>query len=129
MATTTQPETRPHEPPPPNRQPQGEGGPPAPPPAAPQKPARRGRVFLIMGIILLVLVGFGARRWWFGRTHVTTDDAQVDGHIVPILPKVGAFVSTVRVIENQPVKAGDTLVVLDDRDFRARLEQADADLA
>jgi membrane fusion protein (multidrug efflux system) len=86
-------------------------------------------VFIIMGVVLVALVIFGARRWWFGRSHVSTDNAQVDGHIVPVLPKVGGYVLEVRVAENQAVKAGDTLVVLDDRDFRARLAQTEADLA
>jgi membrane fusion protein (multidrug efflux system) len=84
---------------------------------------------MIMGVVLLGLMIFGVRKWWFGRSHVSTDNAQVDGHIVPVLPKVGGYVVEVRVDENQSVKAGDTLVVLDDRDFRARLAQTDADLA
>jgi len=84
---------------------------------------------MIMGVVLLGLLIFGVRKWWFGRSHVSTDNAQVDGHIVPVLPKVGGYVVEVRVDENQSVKAGDTLVVLDDRDFRARLAQTDADLA
>jgi len=82
-----------------------------------------------MGAVLVLLIAFGARRWWYGRSHVSTDDAQVDGHIIPILPKVGGFVTLVRVDENRSVKEGDTLVVLDDRDYQARLAQADADLA
>jgi membrane fusion protein (multidrug efflux system) len=81
-----------------------------------------------MGVVLLGLLAFGVRRWWFGRSHVSTDNAQVDGHVVPILPKVGGFVAEVRVQENQSVQAGDTLVVLDDRDYRARLAQTEADL-
>jgi len=102
--------------------------------STPGRPAAapRGRsriVFLAMGVALLGLLGFGAKRWWFARSHVSTDNAQVDGHIIPILPKVGGFVSEVRVRENQEVKAGDTLVVLDDRDFRSRLAQTEADLA
>src|SRR5207247_4792264 len=101
---------------------------PPPAPAAPPKSSRR-TVFMIMGVILLGLVIFGARKWWFGRSHVSTDNAQVDGHIVPVLPKVGGYVAEVRVAENQSVKAGDTLVVLDDRDYRSRLAQTDADLA
>jgi membrane fusion protein (multidrug efflux system) len=95
--------------------------------AKPKKSRRT--VFIIMGAVLLVLLVFGARRWWFGRSHVSTDNAQVDGHIVPVLSKVGGYVAEVRVAENQPVQAGDTLVVLDDRDFRSRLAQTDADLA
>src|SRR5437016_6631071 len=89
----------------------------------------RRTVFMIMGVVLLGLLAIGVRRWWFSRSHVSTDNAQVDGHIVPILPKVGGFVAEVRVEENHSVKAGDTLVVLDDRDLRARLAQTEADLA
>ena len=84
---------------------------------------------MIMGVILVGILIFGVRKWWFSRSHVSTDNAQVDGHIVPILPKVGGFVAEVRVEENHSVKAGDTLVVLDDRDLRARLAQTEADLA
>jgi membrane fusion protein, multidrug efflux system len=96
---------------------------------APQPPGKRSIAFAVMGVVLVGLLAVGAHRWWLGRTHVSTDDAQVDGHIIPILPKVGGFVAAVRVIENQHVKAGDTLVVLDDRDYQVRLTQADADLA
>jgi len=84
---------------------------------------------MIMGVILVGILIFGVRKWWFSRSHVSTDNAQVDGHIVPILPKVGGFVAEVRVEENHAVQAGDTLVVLDDRDLRARLAQTEADLA
>jgi len=90
--------------------------------------SRRRVVFLAMGVAMLGLVGLGAKRWWFSRSHVSTDNAQVDGHIIPILPKVGGFVAEVRVRENQEVKVGDTLVVLDDRDFVVRLAQTEADL-
>ena len=102
---------------------------PSPAPVEPKKKSSRRTVFMIMGVVLLALLMLGIRRWWFGRSHVSTDNAQVDGHIVPILPKVGGYVLEVRVDENRPVKAGDTLVVLDDRDFRARLSQTEADLA
>src|SRR2546422_76999 len=99
-------------------------------PAAPAKPGGRKRtVFIIMGVALLGLVAVGARRWIYSLSHVSTDNAQVDGHIVPILPKVGGYVLDVRTDENRPAKAGDTLVVLDDRDYTARLAQAEADLA
>src|SRR5207244_4162891 len=77
----------------------------------------------------LGLVAVGVRRWIYSLSHVSTDNAQVDGHIIPILPKVGGYVVEVRTDENRQVKAGDTLVVLDDRDYRARLAQAEADLA
>src|SRR6266700_3832543 len=93
-------------------------------------PAKRGgrkrTVFIIMGVVLLGLVAVGVRRWIYGFSHVSTDNAQVDGHIIPILPKVGGYVLEVRTDENRSVKAGDTLVVLDNRDYKARLAQAQA---
>jgi len=110
------------------------GGRPSPvPPDQPAEPVKSGgskrTVFLIMGVVLLGLVAVGVRRWVYSLSHVSTDNAQVDGHIIPILPKVGGYVIDVRTDENRPVKAGDTLVVLDDRDYKARLAQAEADLA
>jgi len=103
---------------------------PAPRPSTPTSPKKSRRtVFMIMGVVLLGLVVFAGRKWWFARNHVSTDNAQIDGHLVPILPKVGGFVAEIRVDENHTVKAGDTLVVLDDRDLRARLAQTDAELA
>ncbi|HVX89142.1 MAG TPA: biotin/lipoyl-binding protein, partial [Gemmatimonadales bacterium] len=74
------------------------------------------RLQIVGGVALLVLIWAGAK-FIHGRTHVSTDNAQVDGHITPIAPKVQAFVDEVRVDDNTPVKAGDTLVVLDDRDL------------
>src|SRR5262245_29319170 len=117
MATTLEPETRPR--------------PSVTKPATAAATPKRSRrlVFSIMSIILLTLLVVGIRRWWFGRSHVSTDNAQVDGHIIPVLPKVGGYVNEVRIEENQTVKAGDTLVVLDDRDLRARLAQTEAELA
>ena len=123
MATTMEPETR--------RDP----GAKTPPQAAPRvteaaKPGgRRRTAFVIMGVVLVALAALGARRWIFSLSHQSTDDAQVDGHIVPILPKVGGFVTEIRVDENQRVRVGDTLIVLDDRDYKVRLAQAEADLA
>jgi membrane fusion protein (multidrug efflux system) len=109
---------------------------PAPAPARGPRPApvakpggSRRTVFIIMGVVLLGLVAVAIRRWIYSLSHESTDNAQVDGHIVPILPKVGGYVLDVRTDENRPAKAGDTLVVLDDRDFKARLAQAEADLA
>src|SRR3981189_1477758 len=108
----------------------------APAAARPSRPApgatpggNKRTIFIIMGVVLLGLVAVGVRRWIYSLSHVSTDNAQVDGHIIPILPKVGGYVLEVRTDENRPVKAGDTLVVLDDRDYKARLAQAEADLA
>jgi membrane fusion protein (multidrug efflux system) len=106
---------------------------PDPAPTRPTPPSnKRSRKPLAIGAIAVVLLGlstWAVRRWMFGLTHESTDNAQVDGHVVPILPKVGGFVMEVRVVENEQVHAGDTLVVLDDRDYKVRLAEAEAGLA
>jgi membrane fusion protein (multidrug efflux system) len=100
-------------------------------PAAAQPETRSWtrRLPMIIGIILVIaLAGWGVRRWLYSRNHVSSDNAQVDGHITSIAPRIAGFIDRVAVEENQHVKVGDTLVVLDRRDLIARLEQAEADL-
>lgn len=84
---------------------------------------------IVLVIVLLGLGGFGLQRWLYGRTHVTSDNAQVEGHVIPVLPRVLGYVTAVYVSENEPVKEGQLLFELDDRDFRSKLVQAKADLA
>jgi membrane fusion protein, multidrug efflux system len=94
------------------------------------KPSRKKKIVLpIVGVVGLVLLFMAFQKWSYGRTHETTDNAQVDGHIVPVLAKVGGYVRTVNVRENDHVTAGKLLVELDDADYRVRLQQAQADLA
>jgi membrane fusion protein (multidrug efflux system) len=96
----------------------------------PNKPSTKKKIVLpIVAIIGLVLLFMAFQRWSYGRTHQTTDNAQVDGHIVPVLAKVGGYVRAVNVSENDHVTAGKLLVELDDADYRVRLQQAQADLA
>lgn len=79
---------------------------------------------------LLVGVGiWGFNRWSFSQSHESTDNAQVEGHIVPIVAKVGGFVTSVAVGENAHVDQQGTLVQLDSREYDVRLAQAEADLA
>ncbi len=72
---------------------------------------------------------WGVRRFQYARRHVSTDNAQVDGHVVPVLAKVGGYVSEVRVVDNEAVERGDPVVVIDDAELRVRLAEAEADLA
>src|SRR5260370_34925741 len=83
----------------------------AAPGPVPQSGGRRRVAFALMGVALLALAGLGARKWGDGLSHVSTDDAQVDGHIVPILPKVGGLVTEIPGDENPRVRARGTLLV------------------
>jgi len=104
-------------------------GPQRVPDDAPAAPAKKKPILPVLAVLLLALVGYFGWKWWQGRNWEETDNAQVEGHITPVLPRVGGYVAQVRVEENQQVHRGDTLLVIDDRDLRAKLEQADADLA
>jgi hypothetical protein len=89
---------------------------------------RRSPVLPILLLVALVAIGWGVKNYLYGRSHATTDNAQVDGSIIPVLAKVGGFVKSISVVENQPVKAGQVIVELDDSEFAVRLTQADAEL-
>jgi membrane fusion protein (multidrug efflux system) len=97
---------------------------------AADKPSSKKKFVLPIAIVVgLLLLGWAFQKWNYGRSHESTDNAQVDGHIVPVLAKVGGYVKTVNVSENDHVNAGQLLVQLDDADYQVRLQQAQADLA
>jgi membrane fusion protein (multidrug efflux system) len=64
-----------------------------------------------------------------GRFIESTDDAYVGGEVTTLSAKVAGFIEAVLVADNQSVKAGDLLLKLDDRDYRARLARAEASVA
>jgi membrane fusion protein, multidrug efflux system len=83
----------------------------------------------LSGALLLfasAAVWYGYRWWTVGRFIETTDDAYMGGDVTVIAPKVAGFIAQVVVRDNQPVRAGDLLVKLDDRDYRAMLAKATA---
>src|SRR5438270_6260902 len=101
--------------------------------AADESPeASSGKRKIVLPIVLLLAIAglvWGFNHWNYSRQHESTDDAQVDGHIVPVIAKVGGYVKSVNVDENQQVKEGQLLVQLDDADYRVRLQQTNADFA
>ena len=95
-----------------------------------QKKPRRKLVFpIILGIVLVGAVFFSIKEYVFLQSHEETDDAQVDGDISPVIARVSGYVMDIRFKDNQVVHAGDTLVILDDRDYKIKLDQAYAALA
>jgi membrane fusion protein (multidrug efflux system) len=97
----------------------------------PPPPARSRRVIPIWLIIAIVIVLAGAGIWLFHyySTFETTDDAQVDGHINPISARVGGYILTVNVTDNQYVDAGTVLAQIDPKDYQVAVDKAKADLA
>ncbi|ELY2640817.1 HlyD family secretion protein [Cronobacter sakazakii] len=84
---------------------------------------------IILGIVVVIMV-IGAIIWWFmTRNLETTDDAFIEGDAVTVAPKVAGYVTELRVKDNQRVKKGDLLVVIDPRDAAAQRDQAQAQLS
>jgi membrane fusion protein (multidrug efflux system) len=90
---------------------------------------KRNPVFIII-LAVLVIGGswFGISKYQHSLHHEDTDDAQVSADISPVIPRVAGYVTDVKVRDNQRVKKGDTLLVLDDRDYVIKVEQAQAAL-
>jgi membrane fusion protein (multidrug efflux system) len=84
---------------------------------------------LIMGTIILIGVVYGIIKYRYSLHHEVTDDAQIEGDISPVLARVTGYVKEIRFEDNQQVRKGDTLVLLDDNDLKIKLAQAEAALA
>jgi membrane fusion protein, multidrug efflux system len=100
------------------------------PPAAPAKGASSSRRPLILLAVLVLAIGAWALYYFvFGRGHVSTDDAYVNGNLVRLTPQVSGTVIAINTDETQFVRRGEVLVQLDPRDADVALAQAKANLA
>ena len=88
---------------------------------------------IVYNIIVFSLLFVGIAIVCFKFLHLGnveyTDNATVCQHITPVNTRVGGFIREIRFHENQVVKAGDTLVVIEDAEYKLRLAQAEAELA
>ncbi|WP_226163041.1 HlyD family secretion protein [Hymenobacter terricola] len=94
-----------------------------------EEPKKRNPlVLIILAIVLLAGGYYGFTRYQYGKAHESTDDAQVEGDVYPILPRVGGPVVDVKVVDNQTVKKGEVLVTIDPADYQQRVNAAEAAL-
>lgn len=93
-------------------------------------PKKRNKVFIVI-LILLLVVGawFGISKYTHAQHHIETDDAQIEANISQVIPRISGYVTKVLVKDNQSVKKGDTLIVLDDRELKLKVDQAVAALS
>ncbi|MGA2832089.1 MAG: HlyD family secretion protein [Terracidiphilus sp.] len=90
------------------------------------QPQSRRRGIIIAVIVVLALVALGL--WWHSTYSESTDDAQVNGHLIQVSARIAGQVAKVYVDENQVVKAGDTIAELDPSDYQVAVENAEAAL-
>lgn len=84
--------------------------------------------WIIAAVVVVLLIG-GAYIWHYYSVRESTDDAQIDGHINPISPRITGTVINVLHDDNEVVQAGTLLVELDPKDYEVAVDRARADLA
>jgi membrane fusion protein, multidrug efflux system len=88
---------------------------------------RRHKAWVIIAALASVVLGVGGTLWWLNaRQYESTDDAFIDARVVPIRAQVSGAIVDLAVTDNQLVAAGETLLRIDDRNYRAALDQAKA---
>jgi membrane fusion protein, multidrug efflux system len=91
--------------------------------------ASRPHAKIIALVVALVLLVGGFFAYEYFQTYESTDDAQVDGHLMPLSARISGYVIKVNVDDNQEVKAGTVLAEIDPKDYQVALDQAKAQLA
>jgi membrane fusion protein (multidrug efflux system) len=87
---------------------------------------KKKRKFIVIGIVGAIALVAGAIYFINGSKYETSDNAQLDGNIIPIRSGITAYVSAIRFNDNQTVKKGDTLIVFDAEELTAKVLQAEA---
>jgi membrane fusion protein (multidrug efflux system) len=80
----------------------------------------------IAGIIVIALAVWGIFTLWGYYTYEQTNDAQVQEYVNPVISRAGGFIVSVKFEENQEVKKGDTLLIIDNREYTLQQEQTEA---
>ena len=87
-------------------------------------------LLLVIGAIALTVGSISGVRWWqFQNTHVSTENAQIKGHLSAISAKIPATVQQVLVKDGDYVKIGQSLVILEDQDLSLKVQEAEAAMA
>jgi membrane fusion protein (multidrug efflux system) len=98
---------------------------------APEHQKRRRIIFfnVLSSVIIIAAVAWGVSVFFHLDSSVFTDDAQVEAYINPINTRIPGYIKEVRFSEHQHVKKGDTLAIIDDREYKIQEEQSEAQLA
>lgn len=83
---------------------------------------------IILGVLLIGGGIFGYSKYSYSQHHEETDDAQITTNMAPVVSKISGYIQEVKVKDNQFVHKGDTLIVLDNRDQKMLVQQAEAAL-
>lgn len=82
--------------------------------------------YTVPAILLVVIIAgsiFGVKQYTYYQSHEDTDDAQVDGDLSTVVSRVGGYINTINFEDNQRVTKGQTLVTLEDQEYRIKLNR------
>ena len=82
---------------------------------------------IVIGIVLLIAILYGFKKVSFAVSHETTDNAQIETQITPVLVRVSGYVKTLAVQDYDSVKSNQLLVELDDAELQSQLAEMEAD--
>ena len=83
---------------------------------------------IIIAVLILSALSYGIYKYVHSLSHETTDDAQIEKNMNPIIPRVMGYITKVNIKDNDYVKKGDTLFTIDNNDYIVKLEDAKAAL-
>ena len=82
----------------------------------------------VIGVLLVIALYFGIKKVIFSLTHETTDNAQIETSIVPVLTRISGFVKTIAIKDYDSVSQNQMVVEIDDAELQMQLEEQKADL-
>jgi membrane fusion protein (multidrug efflux system) len=80
---------------------------------------------IVAAIVILGLIYFIGSKVMYSMSNEDTENAQLESAISPIVSRISGYVTALKVVENQQVKKGDTLFIIDDRDLKLKVQQAE----
>lgn len=93
-----------------------------------KKGKKKRKRMIILGSISAIILAIVLTAWISSMGHESTDNAQIDAIITPVRSIVQGFVTEIKFTDNEQVKKGDTLVIIDRNDYTAKVAQAEAAL-
>lgn len=90
-----------------------------------KKPLNK-KFIVALAVLVVVGGGYGLYKYIHALAHETTDDAQVEAKITPVVSKIPGYIKTIYIQDNQVVKKGDTLLRLDNAEYSIQVQQAKA---
>src|ERR1700753_1415088 len=94
-----------------------------------EKPTRKIKIVIVNIILvtcILAAIVWGLSTYFNLDNSLYTNDAQVEEYITPVNVRIPGYIKKVKLEEHQRVKKGDTLVIIDDREYKIQLEQTEA---